>query len=121
MVACPVVSACVTPQTAHTLILGDRVTASAAQFKAEGGNTMATQSYPRPVSATDPPALETRWRAEDGRLRSRWAVASQLRQLKPIWLAQLCNRTSIVKQATGLRVHSSRLLHVLCWLLVLFF
>jgi hypothetical protein len=81
---------------------------------------MATKSYPRPVSATDLPALEMRWIARGGRLQSRWGVASQSEPTKPAWLAQLCNRTSIAQQVTGLRVHSSRLLHVLCLFLVLF-
>jgi hypothetical protein len=82
---------------------------------------MATQSYPRSISATDPPALERRWIADGDRIRSRWGIASQSKQVKPAWLAQACNWTSITQSVTGLRVHSSRLIHVLCWLLVLSF
>jgi hypothetical protein len=81
---------------------------------------MATQLYPRPTSVPNPPALEIRWIPQGGRLQSRWSVTSQSKLTKPAWLAQLCNRTSIAQQITGLRVHSSRLLHVLCSFLVLF-
>jgi hypothetical protein len=82
---------------------------------------MATQSYPRSTPVAEPPALEMHWVAEGDRLRSRWSIATQLKQLRPAWLARACNQQSITERIVRLRVHSPRLIHVLCWLFVLFF
>jgi hypothetical protein len=82
---------------------------------------MATQSYPRSTPVDAPPALEMRWMVEAGRLRSRWSIVMQLKQVRPVWLARACNRQSMSERIVRLRVHSSRVIHVLCWLLVLLF
>jgi hypothetical protein len=83
---------------------------------------MATQSYPRstPIAAP-PPALEMHWVAEGGRLRSRWSSETQGKQVRPAWLARACNWHSITERITGFQVHSSRLVHMLCFLLILMF
>jgi hypothetical protein len=82
---------------------------------------MATQSYPRSTPVDAPPTLEMRWMAEGGRLRSRWSIVMQLKQLKPVWLARACSRQSMSERIVRLRVDSSRVIHVLCSLLVLLF
>lgn len=82
---------------------------------------MATQSYPRSTPVAAPPALEMHWVAEGGRLRSRWSIVRQLKQLRPAWLAHACNQQLMTERILRLRVRSSPVIHVLCWLFVLFF
>ena len=81
---------------------------------------MATQSYSRPTPVAAPP-LEVRRGVEGGRLRSRWSIATPLKQLRPAWLAHACNQQLMTERILRLRVHSSRVIHVLCWLFVLLF
>ena len=79
---------------------------------------MATQSYPRPARVIEPPPLEMRWTTEGGRLRARWDVASQLRQMKRHgWHARVTgsqslngSRSSPMYSAGSLSFSSKRIL-----------
>jgi hypothetical protein len=82
---------------------------------------MATQSYPRPAPDIEPPALEIRWIAQGGRLQSHWSIAPQFRQMRPGWLERERNSRSVTHCLPGFKVHSFRILHLVCWLLVLLF
>jgi hypothetical protein len=47
---------------------------------------MVTMSYSQRTAGSESPALAMSWVSEGGRLRSRWALASQPRHVRPTWL-----------------------------------
>jgi len=78
---------------------------------------MVTTATHQTTFANEPSNLEMHWTAEDGRLRSRWNITPQIERLKPVWLESARDRASVSRHA-ALKVHSSRLLHALCWVRV---
>lgn len=91
---------------------------------------MATTLSFESTRPSETPNLEMHWTSEDGCLRSRWNITLQpvfdrvekSRRIwsdwMPGWLKSACRRTSTTRHAT-LEVHSTRLLHALCWFIFL--